>query len=462
MTMLRRTCLLVLLTVLVALPAGAVTVSTPTGPSEVFSRGDLVDLVELLRLTGAQVGFSPAAGSYTAQLGDHEVQFTPGGSLAVIDGALAPLPGPIRVLEGHVVGTLTTAAVMLTPLGWTARPGASGIDLVQATVARQVTIEVVQSPTGPLVVLRGIAEAPRVDTAEDLVTLSFPAPVTVAQPVPLQDGLVGADGQGNVIRLHLAPGVAVMASYPLASPPRFVLRLGTPAVATAATQRRTGPLVVLDPGHGGEDDGAHGPGSELEKTIALAVARLTAAQLQARGITTRLTRTDDETLPLTERTAIANRLHADVFVSIHVNASPARGARGAETYFMSADASDAQAEQAAARENVNSGSDPVKLILWDLAYTANLSASSRLAMDIQDRLNSLQDIRDRGVKQAPFAVLTGALMPAALVEVGFLSNPEEAVRLTSPDTQQQLAAALADAIVTYLNTPAPAGVTPTP
>jgi len=117
------------------------------------------------------------------------------------------------------------------------------------------------------------------------------------------------------------------------------------------------------------------------------------------------------------------------------------------------------AAASAARENATAGADTVELILWDLAHVANLNASARLARTLQERLNALQGIRDRGIRQAPFVVLTGATMPAALVEVGFLSNPDEATRLLTTEYQTELAIALADAVIEYLKTPSPA--TPT-
>jgi len=192
------------------------------------------------------------------------------------------------------------------------------------------------------------------------------------------------------------------------------------------------------------------------------VARATAARLQAAGVTARLTREGDEAVSLTERTALANRLQASVFLSVHVNASPARGAHGAETYYMSVDASDPQAAQAAARENASAPPDTVQLILWDLAHVANLNNSARLARGVQERLNALQGIRDRGIRQAPFVVLTGATMPSALVEVGFLSNAQEAGRLLARDTQEEIATALSEAITEYLRSPTPVPAAPTP
>ncbi|OFV80117.1 MAG: hypothetical protein A2Y78_14700 [Acidobacteria bacterium RBG_13_68_16] len=237
------------------------------------------------------------------------------------------------------------------------------------------------------------------------------------------------------------------------------MRLAKSEPAAPLVRPKGGPLVVLDPGHGGEDLGARGPAGESEKAVTLAVAQATAARLQAAGVTVRLTRDGDEMVALTDRTALANRLQAAVFLSIHVNASPARGAHGAETYYMSVDASDPQAAQAAARENASAAPDTVQLILWDLAHVANLNSSARLARAVQERLNALQGIRDRGIRQAPFVVLTGATMPSALVEVGFLSNAQEASRLLTSDTQEQVAGAMAEAILEFLRAtmPGPAG-----
>ena len=450
-TMSRLLTILVACTMLTALPAAAITVATPQGTAEVFARGDLLDLLALLRLTGAEVAYAPAAGSYTALLGEHEVQFTPGGSLAVVDGRLTPLPGPIRTLEGHVVGSLATAVALIGPLGWELGGSAAEPRLLPKRGGEQLTIDIVPSATGTLVVVRGTDSRPRLLAVPGQAELQFPAPIELTQPVPPHGEVLAVEARANKLLVRFAPGVEIASSYPLADPVRYVLRLtSVGAEPRGRLAERTGPLVVIDPGHGGDDQGARGPGGEEEKNITLAVARLTAQRLQAANVAARMTRDADETLPLVDRTSAANRLKADVFVSIHLNASQAKGARGAETYFMNADASDAQAAQAAERENASAGSDALQLILWDLAHVANLNASSQLARALQARLNALHSIADRGVKQAPFVVLTGATMPAALVEIGFLSNPGEAQRLLTSEFQNEVAAALAEGIIEYL------------
>ena len=446
---------LALALVLLPLTAAAVTVTTPQGPSEVFARGDLLDVVALLRLAGVEVQFAPAAGSYNAAAAGHEVQFTPGGSLAVVDGRLTPLPGPVRLVDGHVVGSLPTVAALLGAFGWTASGSAAAPELARVGGTEQVELSVVRAPTGTTLVLRGTKQRPRVSTLPGFVTLLFPEPVALARPVEPEGELLAGELDGGTLTLRLAPGIEVASTYPLEDPPRFVLRLAKAEPVVPLVTPKSGPLVVLDPGHGGEDVGAKGPAGESEKEITLAVARATAARLQAAGVTARLTREGDEAVSLTDRTALANRLQAAVFLSIHVNASPARGAHGAETYYMSVDASDPQAAQAAARENASAAPDTVQLILWDLAHVANLNSSARLARGVQERLDALQGIRDRGIRQAPFVVLTGATMPSALVEVGFLSNAQEASRLLAHDTQEDVAAALAEAILEYLRSPTP-------
>ena len=445
---------------LLAASAPAVEVATPQGRAEVAHRGDLIDVVALVSLTGAEVRFSRAAGSYTASLGEHEVQFTPGGTLAVADGRLEQLPGPVRAADSRLLAAVETCAVLVSLLGWSLEGDTSGLTLGPAGAGERLVVSTVRAAEGTLVVLRGTTQKPQVSSRAAEVVLRFPRPVQLAEPITAQGELLGGSLEGNALTLTLAPGIEVAATYPLSDPPRFVLRLAGAQPLAGVETGRSGPLVVLDPGHGGDDRGAIGPHGELEKDLTLQIARLTAARLQAAGVTARLTRDGDEAVALTDRTALANRLRADVFVSIHANASLARGAHGAETYFMSAEATDSHAAQAAATENASAPQDTVQLILWDLAQTANLNESALLARVVQERLNALQEIRDRGVKQAPFVVLTGATMPAVLVEVGFLSNPDEAARLTARPGGEALAAAMVEALTAYLARPAELTATP--
>jgi N-acetylmuramoyl-L-alanine amidase len=211
--------------------------------------------------------------------------------------------------------------------------------------------------------------------------------------------------------------------------------------------------VVIDPGHGGENVGAKGTRGTVEKDVALAIARKLRAELvNARGLQVFLTRDRDVEVGLDERTAIANNYKADLFVSIHANASRARGAKGSEVYFLSYQASDDESRWVAQSEGAAEsfaqappGSD-LALILWDMAQAEHLEESSALASRIQEELAVVTGSEGRGVKQAPFRVLVGAAMPAVLVEVAFLSNEEEEKLLASDAYQSKIAASLARGI----------------
>ncbi|HEX9161404.1 MAG TPA: N-acetylmuramoyl-L-alanine amidase [Thermoanaerobaculia bacterium] len=216
--------------------------------------------------------------------------------------------------------------------------------------------------------------------------------------------------------------------------------------------------IVIDPGHGGKDIGATGPGGLMEKDIALEVARKLSSALQSK-INARvvLTRDDDTVVSLDQRTAIANQYKADLFLSVHMNAAVVKGAKGSETYFLSLEASDELAKRAAETENASTtvarttttASADLKLILWDLAQQQYLQESSRFAQDIQEEMNRATGVQNRGVKQAPFKVLVGATMPAALVEVGFITNPDEEAKLKTDEFQDMMVDALVRAVQRY-------------
>jgi N-acetylmuramoyl-L-alanine amidase len=194
----------------------------------------------------------------------------------------------------------------------------------------------------------------------------------------------------------------------------------------------------------------------MEKDATLALCQRLATALEAK-LKTRvvLTRNDDTVVPLDQRTAIANQYHADLFLSIHMNAAIVKGAHGAETYFLSLDASDKLAEKAAELENASKGpagpaaSSDLKLMLWDLAQQEYLNESSRLAQAVQEEMNRITGVQSRGVKQAPFKVLVGATMPAALVEVAFITNPDEESKIKSDAFQKTVVDALTTAVERY-------------
>lgn len=220
-------------------------------------------------------------------------------------------------------------------------------------------------------------------------------------------------------------------------------------------------VVVLDPGHGGDDTGAVGPSGVAEKDITLGVARKLSARISERTrCAVLLTREDDTFVPLEERTAIANRVGADIFISIHVNAAASRSVDGIETFFLSFDSTDEDARRVAAFENSFSATGELrpddgvdlKEILLDMANTESHHESSVLAESVHTSLLHAFKKEDRGVKQAPFTVLVGATMPAILVEVGFISNPREERRLSSAKEQALLADSITEGVEGFRKT----------
>lgn len=222
-------------------------------------------------------------------------------------------------------------------------------------------------------------------------------------------------------------------------------------------------VIVIDPGHGGDDSGAIGPGGTEEKKITLGVAKLLLSAIRARlGCKVLLTRMDDAFLPLRDRTAFANASGADIFISVHANAARSKDAVGLETFFLSFEATDDDARRLAAMENnaakgVAQGSgaefsSDLEEILSDLTQSLSHHESSGLAESVQASMVNALGEQDRGVKQAPFIVLIGASMPAVLVEVGFISNASDEKRLSSPKEQGRIAEAIADGVVKFKKT----------
>ncbi len=218
-------------------------------------------------------------------------------------------------------------------------------------------------------------------------------------------------------------------------------------------------LIVIDAGHGGKDAGASGPTGVMEKDITLDIAKRLAEAIETDlGINTYLTRTDDTFIPLGKRTEIANNLKADLFISIHCNASPTKTSHGTETYFLSL-AKTTEARAVAARENASlkyekpdnavEKAGDLDFILWDLAQYEYLEESSLLAEMTQEELGARLNTASRRVNQAPFYVLNGAFMPAILVETAFITNKNEEKQLNTANFRQKVADAVTQAVSRY-------------
>lgn len=452
--------------------------------------GTLFEVEPLVELLGGELRMDPSGEGWFLELEGTEIAFGPGSDDITRDKEIVGLSrAPAVSAEGRVLAPIdffeqTYGALLGYGFEWDegsrrlrVRQAAEeelplSLDLVHL---QGVTTVVLQFPREPRYRVEEIPGG----VALELVAARLPRTEWGRRPV--DDPLVREiDVQPGRIQLLLHPGVEAE-SYTLDLPFRVVFDVHRAARAGAGaagelrppTPRRGIRTIVLDPGHGGDETGAIGPSGVAEKDLTLLLARTLEARLQQRlPVRVVLTRDEDVELPLATRTAIANQNKADLFLSIHLNSAAGGNghARGAETYFLSLQASDERAARAAEVENRvdpegpvpdleaagGAGSDgegdplyDLQLILWDLAQSHHLAESQRLARLIQEELNGALSLRDRGVKQAPFRVLMGAAMPAVLVELGFLSNPEEEARLQDPAYRAQLADALVRAISRY-------------
>lgn len=229
-------------------------------------------------------------------------------------------------------------------------------------------------------------------------------------------------------------------------------RAGAPDAPDAAGHRPDlRPIrIALDPGHGGTNTGARGAAEGvLEKRVTLEVTQLLAAELRAAGFEVSLTRQADRTLTLRQRSELANRAGADLFVSIHANASPSRSQRGFETYVLTPAGVDViapalRSDEPAPRPGV---APAIASILDDVERGATQWEAAELAAQVQSSLGAVRGRdHDRGVRQDAHHVLLGATMPAVLVEIGFVDHPIEGRELATAETQLAIAIAIADAI----------------
>ena len=212
--------------------------------------------------------------------------------------------------------------------------------------------------------------------------------------------------------------------------------------------------VVIDPGHGGDDTGTTGPNGVLEKDVTLQVAtRLRRAIESLLGLRVVMTRNGDRMIRLDERAAIANNNKADLFISLHANASLSPAPSGAEVYYLSLYDDAVETRLTGSTDHtvpvLGGGVRSIEVVSWDMAQVRHLDQSARFARIVDAELRRRVAMRPTDVQRAPFRVLVGANMPAVLVELGFLSNPAQAEQLASASFQETLAQALFQSVVRY-------------
>jgi N-acetylmuramoyl-L-alanine amidase len=447
-------------------------------------RGDseMLYLDQVIAGLGLSVVSDTAAGTVTLRVGGREATLYHRKSLVSVGGDLRLLSAPALLDAGRWLLPVDGVPRILGPL--LAEPvdyrPASRVLVVGRVSIPKVGVSTFVSGDQVRVVLEASEKVPfqvqqeegrvHVRIARDALQVDF-------QRERLTGGIVDRveflGGRENLFTVALGKRFQQLKATEQDAPARLVLDFqaaplpsrasapptASPAPDAEAPARTPGPLVVvLDPGHGGEEVGAQGAGGALEKDVTLAIARkLRAAITNSLGFQVFLTRDRDMDVALDQRAAIANNYKADLFLSIHANASRARVVSGSEVYFLAYQASDDDSRRLALAEGgeltppgtAASGAADLALILWDMAQAEHLEESSALASRIQEELAGVTGSEGRGVKQAPFRVLVGAAMPAVLVEVAFISHPEEEKLLTSDAYQNKVAAALMRGIRRY-------------
>lgn len=444
-------------------------------PMALTPDGPLFALPPLVERLGGELERGPRGQGYTLRLAGGEFLFGPESDKVVVDRQIIALSQRPLQREAGIMVPLdllerTFGDLLGYSFDWDSFLRRLDVDRLRARELA-LWVDTVHIRGTTTVVLQFPEAAPRYRIVEGdrLVDVELLGD-RLATPLPsprIEGPLVeGVRVSPERVRIELAPG-AQATSYVLKRPFRIVFdihRDGGDATTTPLvppSPRYGVRTIVIDPGHGGSEVGAVGSNGAVEKELTLALAQALARRLEQRlPVRVVLTREEDANLPLETRTAIANQNKGDLFISLHLNSALGRKAAGAETYFLSLQASDSQAAAVAEVENkVDAGDggeaaagDPLfdlQLILWDLAQSQYLAESQRLGNLIQEELNSTLGLRDRGVKQAPFKVLMGAAMPAVLVELGFLSNPEEERKLLNPARRAELVDAVVRAVSRY-------------
>ncbi len=267
---------------------------------------------------------------------------------------------------------------------------------------------------------------------------------------------VSADVNGNTRITIEVPGIAppsdTTAVPPAAAPPAADILAPPPVFSTSRAAVQT---IVIDPGHGGDDVGVRGGRGVQEKTVTLEVARRLRTLVEMRlGIRVVLTRDEDRTITLDERAAIANNSKADLFLSLHLNAAPVAAVAGAEVFYLRLDREGEDARRAAESEEVplpvlGGTMRSIDVIQWDLAQARHVEASAALAGILEQSLRAQIMMSPRPRQDGPFRVLTGVNMPAALIEMAYLSNANQERLVQSESFQSSVAQALYNAIIGF-------------
>lgn len=281
------------------------------------------------------------------------------------------------------------------------------------------------------------------------------------------DKIIATQNSSDSIRIRLINNSNFKVNYSLNDKELIITTTdlannsNTQNTTTTTPKKAINKTIVIDAGHGGDDVGAVGPNKRYEKVVNLNVSKYLASILKQRGYKVYLTRDKDKFIKVMDRTILANEKNADLFLSIHTNAVPKEKANqisGIETFFLSPARSE-RAKRVAALENksdIREMSASSKDVFLESLNRPRITASHKFAIDVQAGLlqaarTKYKDTKDSGVREGPFWVLVGAQMPSILIELGYISHPEESRRLYEKSYQELLANGIANGIDSYFS-----------
>jgi N-acetylmuramoyl-L-alanine amidase len=420
--------------------------------------------------------------------------------MASVNGRVVTLPAPVTRAGGRLLIPIDFLSRALAPIydqpidvRRASRLLIVGALRVPHVVAR---IDAAGPPTRVTVeVTPALPVSPAVDAGRVLLRVDADALDMVPPPPPagLVDQIAGANQTTIAVALNARAGMPRISTTVSADATRMTIDV---PLAAQETQAPPAPVpnqpplaavptppalplpgetavlqtMVIDPGHGGDDTGVRGAKGMLEKQIALDVAMKLKTLVETRmGVRVVMTRSDDRSVTPDERDAIANNSKADLFLSLHVNGAPAPAVAGAQVYFLRLDRAGQAARQSAAASElvlptINGGTRPIDVIPWDLAQAEHVEASSRFAIILEEELQKHAPMAAKPLQQEPMRVLSGVNMPAALVEMAYLTNAGQEQDVQSADFQNGVAQGLYDAIVRFRDAGlrGPEGSTPQP
>ena len=473
-------------------PAGGLTLITATGrrPLDTVSvqGGEVIGLSDLAALFRLDVGEDTGDRTLTVNTAGGPIVLTAGQPLASVAGQLVSLDAPVRRVGGRWFVPLDFISRALARIhdqrlelrgrsrlllvGDVRVPRVSAQYRARAQSGR-LTFRITPNTAHEVTVERGRLLVRFDADAIDVVRPAQPRGSAV-RTIDLLDELPGfaiAPGPSyashRIVSGESGNSTQLVVDLEAAAPAVVEARPGEPANPgpdpaptdavsapdlRAPTEIRT---IVIDPGHGGADEGAQGPEGTLEKDVTLSVAQHLRALLERDlGARVILTRTGDTVVALDRRAAIANNDRADVFISLHANSALRDVVTGAEVYYLGIDEYGREARELADRDGrylpvSGGGFREIDVIPWEMAQARHLTPSADLAAFVSSELGRRVPLSTRPIQQAPFRVLVGANMPAILVEMGFISNPEQERQMTQPDFQTGVADAIVAGILRF-------------